>query len=77
MGRSAPPHRLRGRCVSGAKARGKLGRRQVAPARMRPHLVVVPPPGLDHHLRLGPRAEPFEAQALGIMEQEHQTGSSP
>jgi hypothetical protein len=30
MGRSAPPHRLRGRGVSGGKARGELGRRQVA-----------------------------------------------
>jgi hypothetical protein len=31
---------------------------------MRPHLVVVPPPALDHRLRLGPRAEPLQAQAL-------------
>ena len=31
---------------------------------MRPHLVVVLPPRLDHNLRLGPGAEPFEAQAF-------------
>ena len=31
---------------------------------MRPHLVVMPAPALDHHLRLGPRAEPLQAQAL-------------
>ena len=31
---------------------------------MRAHLIVVFAPRLDHHLRLGPRAEPFERQAL-------------
>jgi len=31
---------------------------------MRPHLVVVAAPRFDDDLRLGPRAEPFEAQAL-------------
>ena len=31
---------------------------------MRPHLVVVPAPGLDDGPGLGSRAEPFEAQAL-------------
>ena len=31
---------------------------------MWPHLVIVPPPTLDHHLRLGPRTKPFEAQAF-------------
>ena len=31
---------------------------------MRTHCVVVAPPSLDDHLRLGARAEPFEAQAL-------------
>ena len=31
---------------------------------MRPHLVVVPPLLFDHDLRLGPRAEPLQAQAF-------------
>jgi hypothetical protein len=31
---------------------------------MRPHRVVVPTPSLDDDLRLGARAEPFEAEAL-------------
>ena len=31
---------------------------------MRAHLVVMPPPALDHDLRLGPRPEPLQAQAL-------------
>jgi antirestriction protein ArdC len=31
---------------------------------MRAHLVVVPAPALDHHLGLGPRAEPLQRQAL-------------
>jgi hypothetical protein len=64
MGRSAPPHRSRRRCILATEARGKVGRRQVAQARMRPRLVVVPPPALDHRLRIGPRTEPFQAQAL-------------
>lgn len=38
---------------------------------MRPDLVVVLAPALDHDLRLGPRPEPLQAQALGIMEQAH------
>ena len=31
---------------------------------MRKRLVVVPPPSLDDHLRLGARTKPFEAQTL-------------
>lgn len=31
---------------------------------MRAHLVEVPTPALDQHLRLRPRAEPFQRQAL-------------
>ncbi len=31
---------------------------------MRPHFIEVPAPVLDHHLCFGPRAEPFEGQAL-------------
>ena len=31
---------------------------------MRTHCVVVLPPALDDHLRLGARAEPFEAEAF-------------
>jgi hypothetical protein len=62
------------RALRPGKPRGKLGRRQVAQARMQPHLVIVPPPRLDHRFRLSPGAEPLEAQALGIMEQEHQFG---
>jgi hypothetical protein len=49
-------------CVS-ELCRERLGR-QVAEARMRAHRVVVLAPGLDHDLRLRPRPEPFEAQAL-------------
>jgi hypothetical protein len=39
-------------------------RGQVAQPRMRPHLVVVAPPGLDRHPCLGARAEPLQAQTL-------------
>src|SRR6202040_3432718 len=42
----------------------ELIRREIAEARMRTHLVVVPPPSFDDHLRLGTRTKPFEAQTL-------------
>src|SRR5271166_5974956 len=60
--RSGPPRRVR--CVLLPDRRRECRRRQVAKARMRPHFVIVLPPRLDHRLRLGPRPEPFEAQAF-------------
>src|SRR5215475_387563 len=51
-----------GRCV--CQSSHELVRREIVEARMRTHLVVVPPPRLDDHLRLGTRTKPFEAQAL-------------
>ena len=60
--RSGPPRR--GRWVFGAGLRREGGWRQIAEARVRSHLVVVPAPGLDRHLGLGAQAKPFQAQAL-------------
>src|SRR4029077_15099779 len=37
---------------------------EIAEARVWTHLVVVAPPSLDDHLRLGTRTKPFEVQAL-------------
>src|SRR5688572_24305390 len=62
MYRSAPARCMTGRRV-GLQSRERI-RREIAQARMRAHVIVVLSPGLDDHLRLGPRAEPFEAQAL-------------
>src|SRR5205814_2468925 len=42
----------------------ELVRREIADARMRTHLVIVPPPCFDDDLRLRARAEPFEAEAF-------------
>ena len=42
---------------------------------MRTDGIVVASPVLDQHLRLAQRREDLAVQKLGIMEQEHQTGS--
>ena len=60
MYRSAPARCMAGCCLECCKRI----RRQIGEARLRSDVVVVPPPGLDDHLRLGARAEPFEAQAF-------------
>src|ERR1700741_3609360 len=60
--RSALARCLTGRCV--CQLSHELVRREIAEARMRTHLVVVPPPCFDEHFRLGTRMKPFEAQAL-------------
>lgn len=64
MNRSGPARCRHGRCGLLCELGGEGGRRQIAEAGMRPHRVVVPAPGLDDHLRLGARAEPFEAEAF-------------
>ena len=64
MYRSDPPRRVGVRCVLLLELRGERDRREIAEARMRPHRIEVLPPRFDQHLRLGARAEPFEAQAL-------------
>src|SRR6516165_986805 len=53
---------LTGRCVF--LSSHELVRREIAEARMRTHLIVVPPPSLDDDLRLGARTKPFGAQTL-------------
>src|SRR4051812_31758107 len=60
--RSDPARCITGRCVCVLSC--KLVRREIANARMRTHLVIVPPPCLDDHLRFGTRAEPFEPEAF-------------
>ena len=62
MYRSVPARCLAGRwscCLN-----HELVGREVSEARVRPHVIVMPPPRFDDHLRLGARSKPFEAQAL-------------
>jgi len=60
--RSDPARCITGRCVCLLSC--KLLRREIANARMRTHLIIVPPPCLDDHLRFRTRAEPFEPEAF-------------
>jgi hypothetical protein len=62
MYRSVPARCLAGRwsCFLNHELVG----REISEARVRPHVVVVPPPRFNDHLRLGARTKPFEAQAL-------------
>jgi hypothetical protein len=62
MYRSVPARCLAGRwsCFLNHELVG----REISEARVRPHVVVVPPPRFDDHRRLGARTKPFEAQAL-------------
>src|SRR6185503_1006641 len=53
---------MTGRCV--CQSSQELVRREIVEARMRPHLVVVPPPRLDDHFRFGTRTKPFGTQTL-------------
>src|ERR1700693_4543326 len=65
--RRAQYRRAPARCITGRWVHlqpRKLLRRQIAEARMRTHLVIMPPPGLDDHPRLGAGTEPFEAEAF-------------
>src|SRR5580700_8290963 len=63
-----PAHRsVLARCMTGRcfwQSSRELVRREIAEARVWTHLVVVAPPSLDDHLRLGTRTKPFEVQAL-------------
>src|SRR4029077_15729169 len=63
-----PAHRsVLARCMTGRcfwQSSHELVRREIAEARVWTHLVVVAPPSLDDHLRLGTRTKPFEVQAL-------------
>src|SRR5512134_183653 len=50
--------------VSDGPKGDERGRRQIAETGMRPHLVVVLPPRLDHDLGFCARSEPLQRQAL-------------
>ena len=64
MPRSAPARCESGSCVGVLKLCGELGRRQIAEARMRAHLVEVLAPGFDEDLGLAARPELLHAQAF-------------